>query len=60
MNTASISLQCAVKDSNESLARKLEIWPKNDLIKAKVYGDNKVYKPFAFKGYRDCLEQLGR
>lgn len=33
---------------------------KSKLVKTGVLGDNKIYKPFEFKGYNDCLAQLGK
>lgn len=32
----------------------------NKLVKLGIYGDNKIYRPFQFKGYNDCLSQLGK
>lgn len=32
----------------------------NKFVRSGIFGDNKIYKPFQFKGYHDCLLQLGK
>jgi hypothetical protein len=33
---------------------------KNQLVREGFMGDNKIYQPFQFKGYHDCLTQMGK
>lgn len=60
-NTASISLQVSEKPISDTFTKKIESSASsNKLVRTGIFGDNKIYKPFQFKGYNDCFNQLGK
>jgi hypothetical protein len=60
-STASMLLQVADNNPNESLVRKIKTaGPQDKFVRLGVMGDNTIYKAFQFKGYQDCLAQMGK
>jgi hypothetical protein len=60
-NTAATLLQVSGKCGGEAMERKIQLAGKeNVLVKEGFLGDNKIFKAFQFRGYTDCLTQMGK
>lgn len=60
-NNASILLQVSERPVSDTFARKVETAGEGGrLVKTGIFGDNKIYRPFQFRGYNEVFSQMGK